>query len=125
MKGVSFVGRQIDSVCAEINEWQPTLTNWKILTSRKVHRNPLRPKAHLWCSPGQVISSVRFASFGTPEGTCGNFLQGSCHAFHSYDVFERVCWLLSKRYACCACVDISFAVNALEFDLFHVQGLVM
>ncbi|KAL0341895.1 UNVERIFIED_CONTAM: Beta-galactosidase [Sesamum calycinum] len=28
---------------------------------------------------------------GTPRGVCGDFRQGTCHAFHSYDVFERYC----------------------------------
>ncbi|KAF8025703.1 hypothetical protein BT93_F2515 [Corymbia citriodora subsp. variegata] len=88
--GISLVKREIDSVCSDIFEWQPTLMNWQMQASRKVNK-PLRPKVHLWCSPGQKISSIRFASFGTPEGTCGSFQQGGCHAFHSYDVFERIC----------------------------------
>lgn len=57
--------------------------------SGKVNR-PLRPKAHLSCAPGQKISSIKFASFGTPQGICGSFREGSCHAHHSYDVFEKV-----------------------------------
>ena len=31
-------------------------------------------------APGDVISSIPFAAFGTPQGTCGNFAQGSCAA---------------------------------------------
>lgn len=81
--------REVESVCSNIFEWQPTLVNWQMLSSGKVDK-PLRPKAHLSCASGQKISSIKFASFGTPEGSCGNFRQGSCHAFHSYDVFERV-----------------------------------
>nr|XP_016450205.1 PREDICTED: beta-galactosidase-like [Nicotiana tabacum] len=52
---------------------------------------PLRPRAHLSCAPGQKITSIKFASFGTPEGVCGSFQQGSCHARHSYDAFEKNC----------------------------------
>lgn len=81
--------REVDSICADIYEWQPNLVNWQMQSSGKVNK-PLRPKAHLSCASGQKISSIKFASFGTPEGSCGNFRQGSCHAFHSYDVFERV-----------------------------------
>ncbi|GMQ08367.1 hypothetical protein CsSME_00052118 [Camellia sinensis var. sinensis] len=88
--GISLVKRQVGSVCADIFEWQPTLVNWQLQASGKVNR-PLRPKAHLSCSPGQKISSIKFASFGTPEGVCGSFRQGSCHAFHSYDIFEKYC----------------------------------
>ncbi|XP_056167796.1 beta-galactosidase isoform X2 [Syzygium oleosum] len=99
--GISMVQREIDSVCSDIFEWQPTLMNWQMQASGKVNK-PLRPKVHLWCSPGQKISSIRFASFGTPEGTCGSFQQGSCHAFHSYDVFERTCMGLNS---CSVTVD--------------------
>ncbi|GAV87945.1 Glyco_hydro_35 domain-containing protein/Gal_Lectin domain-containing protein [Cephalotus follicularis] len=88
--GISLVRREIDSVCAYIYEWQPTLVNWQMQASGKVNK-PLRPKAHLSCGPGQKISSIKFASFGTPEGSCGSYRQGSCHAFHSYDAFQRLC----------------------------------
>ncbi|KAH6790117.1 beta galactosidase 1 [Perilla frutescens var. frutescens] len=88
--GITLVKREVASVCSNIFEWQPTLVNWQMLSSGKVDK-PLRPKAHLSCASGQKISSIKFASFGTPEGSCGNFQQGKCHAFHSYDVFERYC----------------------------------
>lgn len=87
--GIHLVRRDVDSVCVNINEWQPTLMNWQMQASGKVNK-PLRPKAHLSCGPGQKISSVKFASFGTPEGECGSFREGSCHAHHSYDAFQRV-----------------------------------
>ncbi|KAE8699435.1 putative RNA binding protein [Hibiscus syriacus] len=56
------------SVCADIYEWQPTLMNYLIQASGKVNR-PLRPKVHLECDAGQKILAVKFASFGTPEGS--------------------------------------------------------
>ncbi|CAI9114311.1 OLC1v1015007C1 [Oldenlandia corymbosa var. corymbosa] len=87
--GISLVKREVSSVCADIYEWQPTLVNWQLQSSGKVSK-PLRPKAHLFCAPGQKISSIKFASFGTPVGVCGNYQQGSCHAYHSYDAFETV-----------------------------------
>ncbi|KAE8707112.1 Beta-galactosidase 5 [Hibiscus syriacus] len=48
-----------------------------------------RPKVHLHCSPGQAISSIKFASFGTPLGACGSYQQGSCHAPASYAILEK------------------------------------
>ncbi|RAL42410.1 hypothetical protein DM860_017590 [Cuscuta australis] len=87
--GISLVKREVESVCADIYEWQPQLMNWKMQSSGEVNK-PLRPKAHLSCGPGQKISSIKFASFGTPEGVCGSFRQGSCHAFRSYDIFHKV-----------------------------------
>lgn len=101
--GISLVRRQIDSVCADIYEWQPSLINWQMQASGKVNK-PLRPKAHLWCGPGQKISSIKFASFGTPEGTCGSFREGSCHAHKSYDAFQRV-----SLHSCFTCVFFSFS----------------
>uniref|UniRef100_A0A2N9EWK0 Beta-galactosidase n=1 Tax=Fagus sylvatica TaxID=28930 RepID=A0A2N9EWK0_FAGSY len=88
--GIFLVRREIDSVCADIFEWQPNLMSWQMQASGKVSK-PLRPKAHLWCGPGQKISSIKFASFGTPEGACGSFREGSCHAHKSYDAFQRSC----------------------------------
>ncbi|KAF3641802.1 Beta-galactosidase [Capsicum annuum] len=87
---ISLVKRELASVCADINEWQPQLVNWKMQASGAVDR-PLRPKAHLSCAPGQKINSIKFASFGTPAGACGSFREGSCHAHHSYDAFEKYC----------------------------------
>ncbi|KAH7565478.1 hypothetical protein ACOSP7_020134 [Xanthoceras sorbifolium] len=88
--GIQLVRREVDSVCAYMYEWQPTLVNWQMQASGKVNK-PLRPKAHLMCGPGQKITSIKFASFGTPEGVCGSYRQGSCHAVHSYDAFQRLC----------------------------------
>lgn len=87
---ISLVKREIGSVCADIYEYQPTLMNWQMKAYGKVSK-PLRPKAHLWCAPGQKISSIKFASFGTPMGGCGSFREGSCHAHKSYDIFEKKC----------------------------------
>lgn len=86
---ISLMKKEISSICADINEWQPTLVNWHLKSSGRIDK-PLRPKAHLWCAPGQKISSIKFASFGTPEGSCGNYKQGNCHAHNSYDIFQKV-----------------------------------
>ncbi|WCJ39535.1 Beta-galactosidase [Euphorbia peplus] len=88
--GISLVRREVDSVCADIYEWQPTLMNYMMQSSGKVTK-PLRPKVHLQCGADQKISSIKFASFGTPEGACGGYREGSCHAHHSYDAFNRLC----------------------------------
>ncbi|KAF2543627.1 hypothetical protein F2Q68_00028765 [Brassica cretica] len=48
---------------------------------------------YLWymTSPGQAISAIKFASFGTPLGKCGSYQQGECHAATSYAILERKC----------------------------------
>ncbi|KAF9599207.1 hypothetical protein IFM89_036252 [Coptis chinensis] len=87
--GISLVSRTVDSVCADIFELQPTLLSYQRQVSGTINQ-PLRPKAHLRCSSWQKISSIKFASFGTPQGICGSFKEGSCHAHKSYDAFEKV-----------------------------------
>ncbi|GAV77680.1 Glyco_hydro_35 domain-containing protein/Gal_Lectin domain-containing protein [Cephalotus follicularis] len=87
--GISLVKRTVGSVCSDIFEGQPTLQNSNILSSGKV--KIMRPKAHLSCPSGQKISKIQFASYGMPQGRCGSFREGSCHAHRSYDAFERNC----------------------------------
>ncbi|XP_008793242.1 beta-galactosidase [Phoenix dactylifera] len=82
--GISMVKRIVGSVGAEISELQPSVDNW----NAKVYG---RPKAHLSCPPGQKMTNIKFASFGTPQGVHGNFSEGACHAFHSYDAFDKNC----------------------------------
>src|SRR5207253_1078289 len=40
----------------------------------------------LQAPPGGLISAINFASFGTPQGSCGNFSIGECHAPNSKSV---------------------------------------
>ncbi|KAK4756926.1 hypothetical protein SAY87_007053 [Trapa incisa] len=79
---ISLVERNVGSVCADIFDGQPSLTNW---------HTAAKPKAHLWCPPGQKISEIKFASFGNPQGKCGKYSEGSCHAHRSYDIFQKKC----------------------------------
>ncbi|XP_057500514.1 beta-galactosidase-like [Actinidia eriantha] len=87
--GISLVRRRTESVCADIFEGQPTTENWHKLASGKVEK--LQAKAHLGCPPGQKISNIKFASYGLPQGKCGSYWEGSCHAHKSYDALERNC----------------------------------
>ena len=36
--------------------------------------------------PGTVFTSVEFASYGTPNGTCETFSLGACHAINSVTI---------------------------------------
>ncbi|KAK9131147.1 hypothetical protein Sjap_011634 [Stephania japonica] len=102
--GISLVRRTVDKVCAQIYEWQQTPTHNLKEYSGEDNR-PSRTKAHLECGPGQKITSIKFASFGTPQGECGNFSEGACHAPKSSSVIERNC---IGRRACS--VSVSSAV---------------
>nr|KYP48422.1 Beta-galactosidase 3 [Cajanus cajan] len=87
---ISLVKRSVSSVCADVSEFHPNIKNWHIESYGKSEEfRP--PKVHLHCSPGQTISSIKFASFGTPLGTCGNYEQGACHSPSSYAIIEKRC----------------------------------
>lgn len=90
--GISLVKRSARSVCADIFEGQPALKNWQMIALGKIDHP--QAKAHLSCPQGQKIYHIKFASYGLPQGTCGSFRQGSCHAHRSYDAFEKVYKLL-------------------------------
>jgi hypothetical protein len=86
---ISLVKRSVSSVCADVSEYHPNIKNWHIDSYGKSEDfHP--PKVHLHCNPGQAISSIKFASFGTPLGTCGSYEQGACHSSASYDILEKV-----------------------------------
>jgi Galactose binding lectin domain len=45
----------------------------------------------LTAAPGKTITSIDFASYGSPTGTCGNFVAGDCNATTSRSVVEAAC----------------------------------
>lgn len=87
---ISLVTRSVTSVCADVTEYHPNIRNWQIENYGRAEEFH-KPKVHLHCGPGQSISSIKFASFGTPSGTCGSFQQGTCHAPTSYTILEKRC----------------------------------
>ncbi|KAK1410445.1 hypothetical protein QVD17_36982 [Tagetes erecta] len=87
---VSLTKRSMTSVCADMFEHHPTSKDQHTESYGKTQ--PFRrPKIHLQCSPGLFISAIKFASFGTPIGTCGTFKKGTCHARASYGVISKRC----------------------------------
>ncbi|KAJ6799813.1 beta-galactosidase 5-like isoform X1 [Iris pallida] len=87
---ITVVKRSLSNVCADVSEGHPMIKNWHIENyghPEKVHR----PKVHLQCAPGQTISAIKFASFGTPLGECGSYQQGACHSPKSYTTLEKKC----------------------------------
>lgn len=94
---ISLAKRSLATVCAQVSEYHPNIRSWEIQSSVEVGKSQQvqRPKVHLHCGQDQYISSIKFASFGTPLGTCGAFEQGSCHAPSSYSVLAKVNKLIS------------------------------
>jgi hypothetical protein len=105
--------------------------------------------ALLSCANGQLIESISFASWGTPSGTCPNFVKGTCHASSSQskvqslclnkpsctikggengfnDVFGDPCGGVGKKlavaYTCGGSVDTTQIENALTALTNHLKG---
>lgn len=47
--------------------------------------------ATLTCPPGQTISRISFASYGTPTGDCDEYRTSSCDASNSKQIVEAAC----------------------------------
>src|SRR5579862_3153589 len=45
----------------------------------------------LACPAGETITSITFASFGTPKGTCGGYTLGSCNSTNSKSIVSTAC----------------------------------
>ncbi|TQD71177.1 hypothetical protein C1H46_043297 [Malus baccata] len=85
---ITLVKRSVTGVCGDLHENHPNVENFDVEgneNSKTLHQ----AQVHLQCAPGQSISSIKFASFGTPTGTCGSFQQGTCHATNSHAVVEK------------------------------------
>lgn len=80
-------------ICAQVSEsnYPPLqkLVNADLI-GEEVSANNMIPELHLHCQQGHTISSVAFASFGTPGGSCQNFSRGNCHAPSSMSIVSEV-----------------------------------
>lgn len=88
---ISFVTKQIgSSLCSHVTDSHPLPVDmWG--SDSKIQRKP-GPVLSLECpNPNQVISSIKFASFGTPLGNCGSFSRGRCSSARSLSVVQQAC----------------------------------
>ncbi|KAK7402136.1 hypothetical protein VNO78_14159 [Psophocarpus tetragonolobus] len=87
---ISFVTKQMGSLCAHVSDSHPPPVElWDSVTEsgRKVG-----PVLSLTCPhDNQVISSIKFASYGTPLGTCGNFYHGRCSSNKALAIVQKAC----------------------------------
>eukprot|EP00252_Welwitschia_mirabilis_P005340 TRINITY_DN15846_c0_g1_i1.p1 TRINITY_DN15846_c0_g1~~TRINITY_DN15846_c0_g1_i1.p1 ORF type:complete len:802 (+),score=93.62 TRINITY_DN15846_c0_g1_i1:301-2406(+) len=87
---ISWVVRSEENICSFISEEHPiTVRAWKKQKATGI--NAGAPKLHLKCPGAKLISSIKFASFGTPHGSCGKFVEDKCHATQSRDIVEKRC----------------------------------
>lgn len=85
---ITFAKRHETMICSFISEDHPQLDleNWDV----NGKDNAVGALMNLKCPEGTSISSIIFASFGNPSGTCSSYRQGSCHYSNSISVIEKV-----------------------------------
>ncbi|KAL9840950.1 putative beta-galactosidase [Arabidopsis thaliana] len=90
---IDFVIVNRDTVCSYIGEnYTPSVRHWTRKNDQvQAITDDVHLTANLKCSGTKKISAVEFASFGNPNGTCGNFTLGSCNAPVSKKVVEKYC----------------------------------
>lgn len=86
---IALMKRTTNTICAQVSETHRTIKSFQIESYDSTQEFYI-PKIHLHCASNQYISSIAFASFGTPFGTCGSFVKSSCHASTSNAVLEKV-----------------------------------
>lgn len=87
---IYFLTSSVVSVCAHVSEIHAApLDKFEM---NKPGRDPA--EARINCGEGKVISNITFASYGDPQGVCGSFTLGSCHASNSMDILRKVRWFL-------------------------------
>lgn len=87
---LSFATRQVESLCSHVSESHPSPVD--MWSSNSKAGRKLRPRLSLECPfPNQVISSIKFASYGRPSGTCGSFSHGSCRSTSALSIVQKAC----------------------------------
>ncbi|KAI0524497.1 hypothetical protein KFK09_003868 [Dendrobium nobile] len=82
------------TICSQVSETHyPPLSSWHNPErfTGNISFDKSQPEMHLHCDDGYAISSITFASFGTPHGSCQHFSKGKCHAQNSSFVISEVC----------------------------------
>lgn len=96
---LSFATREVGSLCSRVSESHPMPVD--MWTSDVSGQKPEGATLSLECPlPNQVISTIKFASFGTPQGTCGSFSHGKCKSTNALSVVKKVSslfFVLSNR----------------------------
>ncbi|KAJ4726013.1 Beta-galactosidase [Melia azedarach] len=88
--GIAFATKQVGSLCSHVTESHPLPVDmWS--SDSKIHTKS-GPTLSLECPfPNQVISKIKFVSYGTPSGTCGSFSRGRCSSSRALSIVEKAC----------------------------------
>ncbi|XP_039792361.1 beta-galactosidase 12-like isoform X2 [Panicum virgatum] len=82
-----------DDICVLLSEHNPAqIKTWDTDGDKiKLIAEDHNTRGTLTCPPKKTIQEVVFASFGNPEGMCGNFTVGTCHTPNAKQVVEKEC----------------------------------
>ncbi|XP_031496942.1 beta-galactosidase 9 isoform X2 [Nymphaea colorata] len=92
--GISIMRHATDTICATTSESDyPPLHMWQHpdIVSGDISITEVGPELDIFCDYGQIISSIEFASYGNPQGSCQQFSEGNCHASKSFSVVSEAC----------------------------------
>lgn len=90
---ISIKIRSARVICAQVSETHyPPLHKWvhPDFIDGNISVKDMTPEMQLQCQDGYIISSIEFASYGTPQGSCRKFSKGNCHAPDSLSVVAKV-----------------------------------
>lgn len=82
-----------DTICSIITEYHPPhVKSWQRSgTDFVAVVEDLKSGAHLNCPVHKIIDKVEFASYGNPDGACGNLILGNCSSANSLRIAEQNC----------------------------------
>ncbi|TXG73868.1 hypothetical protein EZV62_002447 [Acer yangbiense] len=87
---IAFAAKQTGSLCSHVSESHPLPVD--MWSSDQTTGKKSGPVLSLECPiPNQVISSIKFASFGTPRGGCGSFSHSRCSSTKALSVIQKAC----------------------------------
>lgn len=101
---IQFSKRIFSGVCSSIAEDYPLVEHEFPSENGKGDNNVAT--VLLKCPKNTHISNVKFASFGTPTGTCGSYSKGDCHDPNSSSVVEKVVTVLLLVFPYSNIIDI-------------------
>lgn len=87
---IRFARRKTTGFCAFVSEDHPTFAP-ESLNQDGTQDYKNNAIVQLKCPINTRISTIKFASFGTPSGTCGSYTTGDCHDPRSISVVQKVC----------------------------------
>ncbi|KAF5185581.1 Beta-galactosidase [Thalictrum thalictroides] len=92
-KDIKILTVHRDTICSFITEYHPPHIKSWTKNGNTLHSvvDDAKPLARLKCPNHKVITSVEFASFGDPFGSCGHFNLGNCTSASSLKIAEEYC----------------------------------